>query len=72
MCFVCDRFKSMKDQDLHLAEVKNAFIWGFAIGFNVRKDATFMETCSEHAQMLTAALLEAGSKPIPISPGGQA
>ena len=60
------------ETDNLLEAIGKSYVEGFAFGFSLSKDATYMEFCQAHADMMKAALLEAGSHPIPTGPKGSA
>ena len=51
--------------------VEAAYVEGLAFGFNLRQDTTYLPACERHRRMLESALHAAGSKSVPVSPGGQ-
>lgn len=52
------------------SDVEAAFVAGFARGFNIRKDTTYIEYCPHHADMVQAALLAEGAHHVPLTSGG--
>ena len=49
-----------------------SYVTGFSRGFMLRSDVTYVEYCQKHADLMSAALAEAGAKPVPTGQGGSA
>lgn len=75
-CFVCEAvrlsLKNIERTDSTSEEFKpllgEVFIAGFAIGFNLRRQTSYMEACQRHRDALSAALQASGSRPVSVAP----
>lgn len=71
-CEICE-FVAEAEEHIWLPEaIARAYATGFASGFMLRTETTYVEYCQEHADVMRAALRAAGAKPIPIGSGGTA
>ena len=74
MCEICDHIESLlvNKGTVQAKLVSNAYVTGFARGFNIRSKAAYSEFCSPHAVEMKLALVEAGTIDVPLVLKGDA